>query len=197
MPVSATAAAWFSVMRAHGAVVSTPGEVVLDARAMRRVEPFGATVLALAVAQREYSGLPGVSWIPPEDEECRAFLEEIAFPLYIPGSPERRDSAKWHGTLEMRQVRGLDPVYLAGIAQLLVERVPGTTEDASHLVQLCLNELVTNVRDHAHSPVGCFILSRWYQEQENVRIAIADAGDTIPGARAASRNMRARAIRIF
>lgn len=41
---------------------------------------------------------------------------------------------------------------------------------------------MTNVRDHAHSPVGCFVLVRWYKEKENVRIAIADAGDTIPGA---------------
>ena len=69
MPVDATAAAWFSVMRTYAAVISMPGQVVLDASAMRRVEPFGATVLALAVAQREHNGLPCGSWIPPGNDE--------------------------------------------------------------------------------------------------------------------------------
>ena len=56
MPVNATTASWFSVMRAYNAITSTPGEVVLDASGMRRVEPFGATVLALALARREHDG---------------------------------------------------------------------------------------------------------------------------------------------
>jgi hypothetical protein len=182
LPVKATAADWFGVMRAHNEIAAMPGEVVLDASKTLRVEPFGATVFGLALARREHDGLPSVSWVPPEDESCAAFLEEIAFPLALAGNSAQRKHAAEHDTLAMRQVYSLDPAYLAGLAGLLVSLVPGTTEEMSHLVQLCLNELVTNVRDHAHSAVGCSILARWYKEKENVRIAIADAGDTIPGA---------------
>ena len=82
----------------------------------------------------------------------------------------------------MRQLHALDPVYLKGLADLLVRLVPGTSEETSHLVQLCLNEFVTNVRDRATRALGCFVLVRWFQEKENVRIAIADAGAGIPRA---------------
>lgn len=125
--------------------------------------------------------MPDVSWMPPRNEACASFLEEIAFPLYLKGTQEERDAAAWHNTLQMRQVTQLDPTYLSDLAELIARRVPGTTEDTIDLVQLCLSELVTNVCDHASSPVGCFMLARWYKGKGNVRIAIADAGDTIPG----------------
>jgi K+-sensing histidine kinase KdpD len=77
-------------------------------------------------------------------------------------------------------------VYIHQIADLLAERVPGTTETASHLIELCLKELLQNVFEHApQSPgirVPCFVHSRWYRREQNVRLAVVDGGIGIPAA---------------
>lgn len=182
VPAIATAQQWFELVQIHNRLMQTPGEVVLDASATTRVGPLGATVLAVAIARREHAGLPRVAWVSPSNDDCAAFLTEIGFSLYVTGTAEERASASRGGTLEIRQIRGLDPTYHKGVADLLADRVPGTTEDVSHLVQLCLNELMGNVVDHSRSPIGCFIHTRWYAKEGNVRIAIVDAGAGIPGA---------------
>ncbi|MBI5485782.1 MAG: sensor histidine kinase [Deltaproteobacteria bacterium] len=182
MPTLSTATEWRSLVQTHNRLASHLDAITLDASRVIRVGPLGAVVLALAAARREHARLPTASWAPPRDEECARFLDEIAFPLYIRGTPDERAAAGGRpGTLEMRHVQVLDPVYLEGLSRLLVRNVPGTGESTSHLVQVCLSELVTNVRDHAQSAVGCFILARWFLRGRNVRIAIADAGATIPG----------------
>lgn len=178
--MKATADQWWELVGIHNRLMQTQGNVVLDASQTARVQPLGAAILAVAIARREHAGLPKVAWVPPSNDECAAFLAEIGFPLYVTGTAEERAAATFHGTLELRQIKALDPTYHKDVADLLASRVPGTTEDVSHLVHVCLNELMGNVVDHSNSPVGCFIHTRWYAKDGNVRIAIVDAGDGIP-----------------
>jgi two-component sensor histidine kinase len=80
----------------------------------------------------------------------------------------------------------LDPVYIHQIADLLAERVPEMPEATSHLIGLCLKELLQNVFEHAPEmpggPVLCFVHSRWYLRERNVRLAVVDGGIGIPAA---------------
>src|SRR5439155_583854 len=85
-------------------------------------------------------------------------------------------------TLELRQMLVHDRLYTERLAEVLVGHVRGYDEDATHLVHLCVNELLQNTFEHAGSPEGAFVHCRWYKKDGNVRIAVADGGIGIPEA---------------
>jgi anti-sigma regulatory factor (Ser/Thr protein kinase) len=70
----------------------------------------------------------------------------------------------------------MEPLYVHEVANLVQRWVPGTPEAAAELIELCFNELLQNVFEHSGSQVGCFAHSRWFKLEENVKIAVADAG---------------------
>ncbi len=154
---------------------------VLDASRCERFGPMGTALLAMALERRRIEGLTDLSFVQPTREECREFLAEIGFErFFLP--KESRPKPTAGGTLQMRQLHGLDPLYTESVAELLLHNVQGTSEEASFLVQLCLNELLQNVFEHAESQVGAFVHSRWYRHDGNVRVTVADAGIGIPAA---------------
>jgi anti-sigma regulatory factor (Ser/Thr protein kinase) len=67
--------------------------------------------------------------------------------------------------------------------------VPGMDEETSYPIQLCLNELLQNVFEWSHSPVGCLVLARWFHRTRSVRLAVVDRGIGIPAA------LRSRKVR--
>jgi len=176
LPMRATVRESHEILRCCADIERNEGKLTLDAGPCERFDPLGATLIALAVARLEHAGHGPVELVPPSDEGVARFLREIAFPLYVTGTSEERRAAPRHGTLEMRQLERLDPVYLKDVADLLAGRVPGTSEEVSHLIQLCLNELLQNVMDHAESALGCLVHTRWHRQEQNVRLAVVDGG---------------------
>lgn len=151
----------------------------LDARAVRKWGPLSMVELGLAIAQRRRLGHPTLTFLPPTDEVAAHFSDEAGLARLLAGEESTRRAAD---TLELRQMTTHDRLYTERIADVLVERVEGYDEDASHLVHLCLNELLQNVFEWAASPEGAFVHARRYRKDGNVRIAVADAGMGIPGA---------------
>lgn len=154
---------------------------VMDAGECTMIGPLGAAMLAAAIARRP-TRIANI--IPPSDVQAAAFCREVGLLDVLRSS----GAAAPDDTLHIRNLFANDPVYTHRLAELLVESVEGMTEDAAHLVQLCLNETLQNVFEHAHSDEGCFILARYYVKNGNVRIAVVDSGigiasamRTIPG----------------
>ena len=179
-PIRATSTESFELITCCDLIESSREEDVLDMTECERIEPFGTTMLALALARRRSHGFSPLRIVWPADASARAFLTEINFERFIEGDDPRRDDT--YGTLEMRHLRLLEPLYTQSIADLIADRVPGTTEETSHYIQLCLNELLQNTFEHAGSTLGAFAHSRWFAVQRNVRLAVVDAGIGIPGA---------------
>jgi anti-sigma regulatory factor (Ser/Thr protein kinase) len=111
----------------------------------------------------------------------REFLNQIGFDKFANAGGSAPLQIE-PGTLKLRQLDALDPLYVRSVAELLAQRVPGTSEEAQHTIELCLNELLQNVFEHADSRIGCFVQARWHAERENVRLAVVDGGIGIPSA---------------
>ena len=111
----------------------------------------------------------------PTDDDARDFVKEVGLDRFVAGEKTGL------GTLEIRQLDALDAVYTMRVVDLLADRVPSKiTEANSYPIQLCLNELLQNVFEWSQSPVGCFVLARWFRKSRSVRLAVVDRGIGIP-----------------
>lgn len=152
------------------------GRAVLDCRETQRFGPIGIAMMASTVALRRAKGL-ATDLLLPIDDDARAFIEEVSFDRFSEGEETGL------GTLEIRRLDGLDAVYTSRVVELLAEGVPGRiTDENSYPIQLCLNELLQNVFEWSQSPVGCFVLTRWFKKTRSVRLAVVDRGIGIPAA---------------
>lgn len=159
---------------------------VIDATGVTRWGPLGVAMLGSALARRQLAGLAHLEFRPPSDDRCRKFFAEVGLLEHLAetASPDRSSS-----TLKLRQMSDLEPLYTRGVADLLTSQVAGTSDEVSHLIELCLNELLQNVFEHAYpeaqparKTVGAFVHCRWYAREGNVRIAVVDGGIGIPAA---------------
>lgn len=164
---------------ASQALAMDPEADLLDASKVTTFGPLSMVELALAAARRKRAGLASLALRRPVDEQAAAFLDEVGFSRLLAGEDPTRRRAD---TLEVRQMTSHDRIYTERIADVLVGNVEGYDENASHLIHLCLNELLQNVFEWAESAEGALVHCRWYRKGANVRIAVADAGVGIPGA---------------
>lgn len=165
--------------RAANALATEAESDLLDASGVKTFGPLSMVALALAAARRKRAGLSAVDLRRPQDEQAAAYLDEVGFSRLLAGEDPSRRGAD---TLEIRQMTTHDRMYTERIADVLVGNVEGYDENASHLIHLCLNELLQNVFEWAHSPEGAMVHCRWYRKMANVRIAVADSGVGIPEA---------------
>lgn len=176
LPTRATVDDSYQLIKCSASLETAQG-VILDASKCERFGPFGVALLAASLARRSQAGLPPVEFVPPADATARAFLEETGFDRALRGLAEQVSPTN---TLQVRQLRALDPQYIDEISGLLTERVPGFPERARFLIDLCLKELLQNVFEWAQSPIGCFVQTRWHARDRNLRLALVDGGIGIP-----------------
>lgn len=151
------------------------GPATLDCSKVERFGPLGVALVASSIALRQHDGRP-TTFVPPRAKDADAFVREVGLDRFARG--ERTGL----GTLEIRQMHALDAVYSEGVTEMVLRGVPGMTEENSYSIQLCLNELLQNVFEWAHSPIGCVVLARWYLKTRSVRLAVVDRGIGIPAA---------------
>lgn len=175
LPVSATVNDTYQLLQLSAEAESATEAVDLDASNTSRFGPLGVAIVAASAAIRRQAGLD-TELILPKSEGVRAFVSEVALDRAVAGTAVNA------GALELRQFHTLDAVYTERVAQMLLHGVPGMTEAQSYPIQLCLNELLQNVFEWAESPIGCFVLARWYKKTRSVRLAVVDRGIGIPAA---------------
>ncbi len=185
LPAQVTSSHTYELLEQLGRLERAPARIEVDASGCEFFGPLGTALLAATIARRVKGGRHAPDFIAPVESDVREYLEQIDFQRFAAGRGSDADAGPQAGTLEMRQLTALDPVYVHQLADLLAERVPGTGEVASDLIARCLNELLQNVFEWAYetpdeAPIGCFVLARWFRQQENVRLAVVDAGIGIP-----------------
>ncbi|MFI5301134.1 MAG: ATP-binding protein [Polyangiales bacterium] len=168
-----------AICAAANIIATNPVVDTIDASATEFIGALGAAMIACAAASRAQ---PIAKVVPPRKGAARRFAEQthlwdtVLRPL-LPGAVQFSSD-----TLAVRQLRALDPTYTTALAELLGTHVAGVSDSTSHLVQLCLNEALQNVFEHAHSSVGCFVLARWHKKVGNLRLAVVDRGRGIAAA---------------
>lgn len=173
LPKRATVNESFQLIKFCSELERAREEVQLDTTQTEMFGPFGLTLLASSIALRTDSGFATTVDIEGSTETGE-FLREIGFDRFARGEETGL------GSLEVRQLSALDALYTESVARLLVAGVEGFDSAASYPIQLCLNELLQNVFEWSESPVGCFVLCRWYRKTRSVRLAVVDRGVGIP-----------------
>ncbi len=173
LPVRATLSEFpKQLVTCHQGIIDEKAVAAVDASRTDLFDPFATALLALAFSRRRLQAYPAVLFEPPANSSARTFLDEVALQRFLGGAGSAKESGPQRGTLEMRQLHALNPVYVEDVADPLADRLPGTTQETSYLIQLCLNELLQNVFEHSGSKVGCLVLARWYLASRNVRIVV-------------------------
>lgn len=126
-----------------------------------------------ALMRRERARLAWPDYVPPADEDARRFLAEVEFESLV-----HTGQSSANRPLSVRRIssKSLDTVFAEQVGQLIAQRVPGSPPALAFLVQQSLLEMLQNVIEHASSPVDTIVMSRWYAEARNVRVAISDSG---------------------
>ena len=100
--------------------------------------PIGVAMIAAAAAMRIQAALePAQLLLAKGDDETRKFVEEVGLSSWF----GTREAPRRGGTLAVRQMNTLEP--------LLAQQVTATSDELSHLIQLCLNEFLQNTFEHA------------------------------------------------
>lgn len=156
----------------NASALSSADEVVVDASRVLFAEPYGIVLLAAAVLRREKAGLAPARYLPPKSEKAAPFLAEIGFDQLVTTHHVRSSEL----AIRRLSATSLDPSYMRRVATFMERAVPNTSESVAHLVETALNEMLQNVMEHAESSTDAVVLTRWYAQEENMRIAIADSG---------------------
>lgn len=173
LPIKATLERSADLVRAFHVARQTTDAVLIDAEPTVVFDPFGAALLASLMAQRSQKHL-STALVGPRSAEAALFLSDVGLDKFAAGEASLR------GTLELRQLRALDPNYTASVTALLVRQVPGITTENSYPIELCLNELLQNVFEWSRSDTGCVVLARWYPRTRSVKLCVVDTGIGIP-----------------
>jgi len=184
LPTRATADESTLLTKCCEVIAKDPDLTEIDASEVEWWGPLGVAMLGCAIERRRNGGFSSPPLVEPREASAQKFFSEVGLADHM---TEVARSAP-PGTLRLRHMKNFEPLYVREIADFIASRVSGTSEEVSHLIQLCLTELLQNVFEHAYSgapasrPVGAFIQCRWFVEQQNVRIAVVDGGMGIPAA---------------
>ena len=59
---------------------------------------------------------------------------------------------------------------------IIKQQIPQLHGDIFFMVNLCMNELITNVKDHSKSTYGCVVCGQAYTKKREIHISISDYG---------------------
>jgi anti-sigma regulatory factor (Ser/Thr protein kinase) len=152
--------------------METESGLLLDASHVVFAHPYGLVLLCSAALRRAANGLAPVTVLPARDEGVDAFFREVGFYDFL------TTGVGGSGTLALQRLPSntLMPTYAQHIAELMQKVVPDTQEPVAWLVKQAVNEVLQNVIEHAASSTDTVLLTRWYQRDNNLRIAISDSG---------------------
>jgi len=147
------------------------GGVTLDFGDVEWAAPFGLTVVSVTLAKC-LQQKKRVYYSPPTNAAFKDYLERIGFKYHFLSG---QAVAHRKTSVELKQLRGLDPGCATAIVELISHDFP-LSGDVKFGLKTHINELMTNGFDHSESTVGCYVCAQWYPTQKNLRISFADGG---------------------
>lgn len=159
----------------ESATKTSEKEVFFDLSKVASLTPLGIIILTLTIY--ECSRQQKICHLShPENQLPKSFLKEIGF--YDHFGIERILSANFNavkqGTIQLRKTRGLDPMLIETLIEILnfhLRISPGV----KGFLQMSLIETMTNIIDH--SEVQDYFVCCWmYPQKKQIRLCIADMG---------------------
>lgn len=146
------------------------------------IEPCGVTILSNLIHWLDSKGVE-VSIMPGEvngNESPNKFLDDSLFFQEHFGGNLNESAQVRPTTLPLRQVHAEGPiVWLEQEFTPWLSRQLGVTPKRLATVQVCIEEALNNIRDHADRETGC-IFAQYIPANHEVLISISDFGVGIP-----------------
>lgn len=160
------------------AAVSAPA-IHLDLSRLEYIGPDGITLLAAHILAARARGLEVSVGAPSSPASLVAFLESSGFDEHVLGKILPVDASTTNSTVPLRRFDASKHGDVEPILNLIARFEPatGTFRDA---MEIAINEIVQNVQDHAHSPIGGWGSATLFPEDREVRVALVDLGVGIP-----------------
>lgn len=171
LPKSLTIAWSQMLLETCSQAVAHDGPVTFDFENVQWVEPFGLTVISIALSKCLHQG-KDVFYSPPVNKAANDFLEQIGFRRYFLRENASRSAST---SVELKHLLSPDHGYGLAIVKLIANNID-LCRDSQLEMYTQINELMTNVFDHSKSPVGCFICAQFYPKTKLVRFTFADGG---------------------
>ena len=172
-PRLVTAANSKSVLRlCNRAIRRLDSEVTFDLSRAEFITPFGVTVIAAIITRCIEIG-KNVLYRRPERVEVESWLSSITFSRLF--QVDALSQAARESSIELRQLNRLNPIYVDDLVALLDHNMnlsPGVRDS----IKLSLQELLTNVFDHSHSDIGCFVCAQYTPRSQLIRLSVMDVG---------------------
>ena len=113
-----------------------------------------------------------INHLTPRNDAVNAFLIQSGFDE---NTTHKHKAQQDSFTFGLRNVAWANPNEISGMIDVIEQEVPLTLQ-AKNRVFENIAELINNVRDHAESPINCFIIGQAYPRVQRIRYCVGDAG---------------------
>jgi hypothetical protein len=154
---------------------TSEAKIHLDLSKSELLTPLGIIMLTATIYECHQSGKV-CSYSGPHNPELNKFLTDAGFHEHfgLDDLSKERIDAITTGTVRLKKTRGLDPMLIETLTEILdfhLHISPGV----KGFLQMSLLETMTNVVDH--SGVKDYFVCCWnYPEKKQIRLCIADLG---------------------
>lgn len=157
------------------ATKTTDQEIYFNLSKTYSLSPLGIIMLTATIYECHRQGKK-CKYRNPEDEDLNSFLTKVGFHTHFgldDLSTPRIDAIRT-GAVQLRKTRGLDPMLIETLIEILDYHLKIST-GVKGFLQMSLIETMQNVVDH--SGVEDYFVCCWnYPEKKQIRLCIADLG---------------------
>lgn len=155
-------------------------EVEIDLAKSRYLGPDAVTLLASVMLHRQMLQSPCTVREPESPPELRSFLRISGFEsLWKSGKLASRDHKSDDKPVLPLEQYGAARFQDADPMIQMLQRHGTMQPEFDEYLRICVNEVLQNVQDHAKSPIGGLMMSRFMTQAAEVRVAIVDRGNGI------------------
>ncbi|MEM5014129.1 ATP-binding protein [Niallia taxi] len=158
-------------------------EITLNFETLTRfIEPSGVTILSNLISWLEYQGVEVgiyVGDLPPR--ECpNRFLDDSMFFQQHLGNKINEHAQVRTTTLPLKHVNAQSPIpWLENVFTPWLAFQLGINQTRLSTVQMCIEEVLNNIRDHANNATGS-IFAQYFPHKHEIVVTISDFGVGIP-----------------
>lgn len=147
-------------------------EVIFDLTRTTFLTPFGIVLLAGTISECLSHGKK-VEYRGPRKRVTRKFLSGIGFNKFFRLSDEEHKIESSH--VQLRRLDSIDYLLTEKIVEVFNYAIT-MSENLQGSLSLAINEIMTNAFDHSGSKRGCYVCAQAYEEDDIIRLCVADFG---------------------
>ena len=164
---------------------SHPDRIIFDCGNVQFFRPLGLNLLACFISEiLSEEKHPEIYFTPPNKQIVFDYIKNQGFfdcfEFETEAVQQKIGSHIQHETystgIRLKKLEKLNYSYIAGVAGWLSENCSMDSDTAFSIFNVTLVEVINNVVQHSHSPIGCFVCAQAYPQEDRLILSIVDFG---------------------